>query len=335
MKKEEFKFFVGIDVSKATLDLALIKSESLNEFEKLQVENKPKGLKEIGNWLKKHQIEINQVLFCMEFTGVYNRPVQRYLDKLGAFLWVEMPVRILRSIGLQRGKSDAVDAKRIAQYAARHQQDRIRWVMVGKTQDNLKDLIRLRNRLITAKNKLLVPVNELKETGEKARSRNVNTFCAQSLKSLDRDIEKVEEEIRQLIKNEPSMEKNFQLMLSIPGVGTWTALQMVCATDNFKRLNQAKQLACFCGCAPFEHRSGTSVRGKTRVSHMADTNLKTLLTLGARSIINSKNEMSYYYHRKVAEGKNKMSVINALRNKIIHRIIAVIERQSPYLKTDT
>lgn len=333
MKKSEFNYCVGIDASKKTLDLALIGLDDLHKPEHVCVQNSKTGLKEIGSWLKGLGFKFEQILFCMEFTGLYNRPVQNYLESQKAYLWMEMPVRIIRSIGLQRGKNDKVDAKRIALYAIRHQEDKIKWVAPTETRDALQDLIAHRNRLIKVRNILLIPVKELETMGEINRSKRIKAHASKSLKSLDQDIEKTEEEIKSLINKDPHVEKNISLMKSIPGVGPWTALQVVCVTENFQRLNNAKQLACFSGCAPFEHRSGTSVKGKTRVSHMANKPLKTLLTLGATSVINSKNEMGNYYRRKVAEGKNKMSVINAIRNKIIHRIIAVVERQSPYINS--
>lgn len=331
MKKSEFNYCVGIDASKKTLDLALIGLDDLHKCEQICISNDKKGHKQIDAWLKDLGVEFEKVLFCMEFTGLYNRPLQNYLDNQQAYLWMEMPVRIIRSMGLQRGKNDKIDAKRIALYAIRHQEDKIKWEPPSETRDAIQDLLGLRNRLIRAKNMLLVPFKELETMGEKNRAKRIKNHSSKSIKILNQEIEKTEEEIRNLINKEPIMEKNINLMKSIPGVGIWTALQVVCVTDNFQKLNNAKQLACYCGCAPFEHRSGTSVRGKTRVSHMANKPLKTLLTLGATSVINSKNEIGYYYQRKVAEGKNKMSVINAVRNKIIHRIIAVVERQSPYI----
>ena len=332
MKKSEFNCCVGIDASKKSLDLAFICLNNLNACEQICVTNNKSGFKKITLWLQGLGVKFEQVLFCMEFTGIYNRPVQKYLDTQGAFLWMEMPVRIIRSIGLQRGKSDKIDAKRIALYAARHQEDRIKWILPSKTKDAIEDLIALRNRLIIAKNMLQVPIKELEAMDEKGRSANIKNHSKKSIKSLELEIEKTEEDIRTLIKSEPAIDKNINLMKSIPGVGTWTALEVICATDNFRRLNNAKQLSCYCGCAPFEHTSGTSVRGRSRVSHMAQKNLKSLLTLGAASIIRSKNELSKYYFRKVAEGKNKMSVINAVRNKIIHRIVVVVKRQTPYVE---
>ena len=123
MKKSEFNYCIGIDASKKTLDLALIRMDALHQCEQICIANNKKGLKEIAVWLKGLEITFEQVLFCMEFTGVYNRPLQKYLDEHRAFLWMEMPVRIIRSMGLQRGKNDEIDAKRIAMYAARHQEE--------------------------------------------------------------------------------------------------------------------------------------------------------------------------------------------------------------------
>lgn len=89
---------------------------------------------------------------------------------------------------------------------------------------------------------------------------------------------------------------------------------------------------CHAGVAPFEHRSGSSVRGKTRVSHHARKRLKSLFHLAAMSSIRAKGELRDYYQRKVGEGKNKMLVLNAVRNKIIHRIYAVVRRGEKYDK---
>lgn len=331
MKKREFDYYVGIDASKKTLDLAITGYQANLPRHHKCISNDKKGVQSIGTWLKELGIEFKQALFCMEFTGVYNKPVQKYLASKDAFLWMEMPVRIIRSMGLQRGKNDKVDAERIAMYALRHEDEKVRWELPGEEEEAIIDLRRLRDRLIKTKRILSVPVTELASMGEKERSRRIKSHSRKCIDMIETEIEKVEAEIQKLIKINPEMENNIELIKSIPGVGNWTALEMVCATDNFKKISSAKQLACYCGCAPFEHKSGTSVRGKSRVSHMANKPLKVLLTLAAVSVIKTKSDMAIYYQRKVAEGKPKMSVVNALRNKIIHRIVAVIDRQSPYV----
>ena len=122
---------------------------------------------------------------------------------------------------------------------------------------------------------------------------------------------------------------NVSLLTSIPGVGIQTALAFVIYTNNFKLINEGKRLACFAGVVPFPNQSGT-IRKKDRVSKHANMILKRIIHLAAMSVCKTKGELGEYYRRKIAEGKNKMSVLNALRNKLIQRMCAVINRQEPY-----
>jgi transposase len=335
MKKEEFKHFIGIDISKSTLDLALVNATNQEVPTCIEVTNDAKGMKQIAQWIRSLQLEFDSVLFCLEHTGIYGLPVLNFLTKKGAFVWVEMAIQIIKSSGIQRGKNDKVDAKRIAQYAYRYQDNRKSFSLPSENQTAINDLMSTRDRLIAARNMLVVPAREFDSVHEYNRSKRILKSGHHTLKGLEKDISEIERQVEELVKKDEAVNKNVALVTSIPGIGKWTALALILATNNFNRKMTSRQLACYCGCAPFEHRSGSSVRGKTRVSHMANKNLKKLLTLCASSILRSQNEMAEYYCRKVAEGKNKMSVINAIRNKLVHRICAVIDRQSPYLPTVT
>ncbi len=88
----------------------------------------------------------------------------------------------------------------------------------------------------------------------------------------------------------------------------------------------------FAGVAPFEHSSGTSIKGRTRVSHLANKDIKKMLHLAALVTIRKGNVMHAYFNRKVAEGKNKMSVINAVRNKLVHILLACIRDDTTHQK---
>ncbi len=101
----------------------------------------------------------------------------------------------------------------------------------------------------------------------------------------------------------------------------------------FTRYENAKQLACYCGVVPFEHSSGTSIKKRSKVHHMANKTLKKQLHLCALSAKTYDPELKAYFERKVKEGKPKMLVINNVRNKLVHRICAVIKKQQPYIKT--
>jgi len=101
-------------------------------------------------------------------------------------------------------------------------------------------------------------------------------------------------------------------------------------TGAFEKITQARKLACYVGVAPFAKQSGISIFGRNRVSQFADKELKRLLHLGAMSAIRLDNVFRKYYLRKVEEGKNKMSVLNAVRNKMIHTIYALIRKKEAF-----
>lgn len=123
-----------------------------------------------------------------------------------------------------------------------------------------------------------------------------------------------------------------RLVTSVEGVGIVTCCELLVRTNEFTAFSNAKKIACTAGVAPYEHTSGTSIRGKTRVSHKAHKGLKTLLHLCALASISMEGQMRKYFDRKVAEGKPKMLVINAIRNKLLHRIFAVVRDDVMYEK---
>ena len=151
-----------------------------------------------------------------------------------------------------------------------------------------------------------------------------------TLKSISKSIIKAEEKIRELIKQDKEILQNYELITSIPGIGSQNAINMVIATNNFKAFSSAKHLACYAGVVPFQNQSGTIIK-RERVSKMANKTLKKLLHMAAMAAIRVDVEIKAYYKRKVEEGKNKMSVLNAVRNKLVQRIMAVLKRKTPYV----
>jgi transposase len=98
-------------------------------------------------------------------------------------------------------------------------------------------------------------------------------------------------------------------------------------TDCFTTFKSAKQIASYAGIAPFDYSSGTSIKGRTRVHHMANKDLKTVLHMCAISSLASNEEMKKYFARKVDEGKNKMLVINSIRNKLLSRVFSCVKNK--------
>ena len=320
------KNFVGIDISKAWFDAAVIKTDYPTQSMHSQFTQTPDGFKKMVNWLQQQDVLLNsETLFCMEYTGIYNTGLVNFLVEQKAQLWVEMPLRIKRSSGFERGSDDKTAAVKIAAYAFRYQDKMLLWRPVDSSIEKIKNLIAQRDRVINAITQLTVPVKELAECGCNTKEvKELEKLQRSPLKALQKTKEAIEQLIVKTAQQDVEISKKIQQVQSINGIGPVTAVALLAYTKGFTTFTNAKELACYCGVVPFTKRSGTSIRFKSTVSPHANKKLKKLLHLCALSAIKKDKEIRAYFERKVAEGKNKMSVINAVRNKLVHRVFAVI-----------
>ena len=248
-------------------------------------------------------------------------------------LWVEMPLRIKKSSGFERGSDDKTAAIKIAGYAFRYQDKMQLWRPVDSNIEKIKRLVAQRDRVMNAITQLNVPVKELAECGCNKEAKELEKVQRSSLKALQKTKEAIEQLIATTTRQDIEITKKVQQVQSIKGIGQVTAVALLVYTKGFTSFDNAKQLACYSGVVPFTKRSGTSIRFKSTVSPHANKKLKKLLHLCALSAIKNDKEMQAYFERKVAEGKNKMSVINAVRNKLVHRVFAVIRDDRFYEET--
>jgi transposase len=319
------KNFIGIDISKTWFDVAVIKANQSIENVHNQFSQTPDGFKKMVTWLHKQDIILNdETLFCMEYTGIYNSGLVNFFVEQKAQLWVEMPLRIKRSTGFERGSDDKTCAIKIAGYAFRYQDKMQLWRPVDSSIEKIKNLISQRDRVINAITQLTVPIKELSECGCKSEAKELEKVQRSSLKALKKTKDSIEQLIVKTVQVDEVITKKVQQVQSIKGIGKVTAVALLVYTKGFTTFSNAKELACYCGIVPFTKKSGTSIRSKPTVSPHANKKLKKLLHLCALTSIKNDAEMQSYFNRKVQEGKNKMSVINAIRNKLIHRVFAVI-----------
>ena len=138
-------------------------------------------------------------------------------------------------------------------------------------------------------------------------------------------------EISRIIDLQEELSSNYILLRSVPGIGNVLAIYLIVLTRNFTRFNDPRKFACYAGIAPFEYASGTSVKGKTKVHPCANRQIKSLLNMAAMASIQLTGEYKTYYHRRLYEGKNKMSTLNIIRNKLVSRAFAVVKRGTPYV----
>jgi len=328
---ENKQSYVGIDVSKDTLDYCLV-SEGQQIFH-LQTENNIKGIKAFIKELLKGKIkDLNDIIFCLEHTGIYSHHLTTFLSKNNLKVWLESSIQIKKSLGVHRGKNDKIDAIRIAMYAYKNRDEVRLWEPQRKELQKLKHLTNVRKRILKTINILTAMFTEKSFYDVDIMKLAKNSTNA-SVKALRADLKEINKTILEIIKSDERLNHLFKLVSSVHCIGEVTATQIIISTNEFKNITEGKKFACYCGVVPFEHRSGTSVRGKTRVSKMANMDLKKALHMAALSAVHYKGELQDFFLRKVAEGKNKMSVVNAIRNKLVLRVFACVRDNRLYDRT--
>lgn len=312
---------IGIDISKATLDVFCRPAD-----QGFTVKNHNDGFKAFVAHLQQLLPSQASVLVVMEHTGLYSRQLELFLQTHGIAYCKVPALQIKRSMGMTRGKDDRIDARRIAQYGWLRRELLSADQPLTKNLSDLKALLSL--RLMLVRNR----------AGWRSRFKEVAAAAItvgidQMQKCIDEStvhIENVEQQIRDLIADNQALTQTYQLLCSIKGVGFIVAASMIATTHNFVRFSNARKFNCYSGIAPFKHQSGSSIKGKSRVSHLANKDNKTLLNLAAMNAVRYNQELKDYYNRKVGEGKNKMACLNAVRAKIVARMFAIIKRQTPY-----
>jgi len=322
------EWYIGIDVSKLTIDVCIL--NSLGHHEHVQLDNKASGFEDLASWLKeKDKFAYEQALFCMEHTGLYTRELVAFLLQEGANVWMESALHLKRSMGMTRGKNDKVDAYRIARYAMTNLDRAVLVKLSSQTLKTLKDLMADRERLLKAYQAFKVATQELIRV-DKNTGKEIVKLNDPALKGILKSKQNVEKRMLQLIHEDEELSKLFKLITSVKCVGDILATELIVYTNGFTKMYNTRQLACYCGVAPFEHSSGTSVKGRIGTSNFANMKLKSTLHMAAVSATRYVPDIKVYYERKVAEGKNKMTVINAIRNKLIQRVMAIVKRGTPY-----
>lgn len=314
---------IGIDISSKTLDIC-VKEESVNYF---SIENKVQVIKRL---FKKYSGE--NVMIAMENTGRYNWNLFEALEKFDFKVYVISALHIKKSIGLVRGKNDKIDALRICSFIEKNYQESREWKPSSCSIKKIKILLTERALRIKIKKQLMVQQHDYKLMKGIGLDKELKSLNVKLIKNIEEQIKSLENDIEDIIRNDENLCQQQKLIKSVPGVGQVLSWTLLSKTEGFTVITDPRKMACYSGVVPFDFQSGTSLKRRPGVSMLADKNLKTILHMAAMSAIRLDNDLRKYYIRKVDEGKNKMSVLNAVRNKIIHRVFAVIKKQTSYQK---
>lgn len=317
---------VGVDVAKASLDLCIKPGG-----ETMHVSNNQPGFKNWYRELKKKMGKGIKVIVIMEYTGSYSTRFERFLTCKSIGYCKVPALQIKRSMGMTRGKDDKIDALRIAEYGWLRKEQLTPDEPCNESIQRLKNLMSLRSKIVRDRKGYQCRLKEIKTAKDYGKLDPMIRIHERIMATLTTELKLVEKQIADLINSNTDLKQTNDFIRSIKGVGPIVAAYMICCTHNFKRFTKARKFNCYAGLAPFKYQSGTSIRGKTRVSHLANKEAKSLLTMAACCSIRHDKELKKYYQKRVSAGMKKMSCLNIIRAKIVSRIFAVAKRQTPFV----
>ncbi|MBS3739719.1 MAG: IS110 family transposase [Psychroflexus sp.] len=317
----------GIDISKDTLDYCSLNSNDVQVKNRGVLDNHPQS---IDKWLKK--FDKTKTIFALEHTGHYGVALIDCLSRNKYVFYLINPLELKKSLGIQRGKSDIKDAYRIAEYAITNKHKLKPYHLPGENLGKLKALITARECYV----KMSVQVqNSLKANEILNRTIDVKMLIKEEkkqYKSLQNSIKNIENEMQKIIKTDQDLKNSYKKVTAVIGVGPVIAIKCITETGNFNKFDNPRKFSCHCGLAPFPYQSGSSIKGKTKTHFLRDKSLKSILTKGAITAAQHDPQLKAYYNRKIKDGKHHMSVINAIANKLVLRIFAVVKRDEPFVK---
>ena len=333
------KLFVGIDFSKEKIDVAIIFAEGLTETS-MRVSNEFKnsvsGYKQLVKWVEEssNETEPSLWLFCGENTGDYSKPLCNFLYGRGFDMWLENAKSIKDASGIRRLKSDRTDANMIAEYAMRNNDKAIVYEPLSESLSQLRELFLYRQMVVRHRCSFQVRRGEKRLNMEKSP---VKTMISQSgrhiVTELNKEIEKIDKRIAELIDSDEELAQVFTIVTSIPGIGTQNAVCLMVYTDNFRRFNfDSRKIACYYGIAPFGRDSGTSVHADPHVHYMANRQIKAMLSQAALSAAKFNPVIASYYSRLIERGKKRQIVLNNVKNKLVHIVTAMVRNKQLFDK---
>jgi len=319
-----FENTIGIDVSKETIDVHNHLTGAKKEFT-----NNNAGFKQLIKWSD----PTGKLIFCFEHTGMYSLPLAVFLSTSKQPFAMVPGLEVKRSLGLVRGKNDRIDAQRLARYAYLRREEIAPTTLPSKSINKLKSLLNLRAKMVRQKAGYQATLRELRTFAKIPKKDILYASQDKLIEELNKQIKRVEDEMKDIIKGDKELNRLFSLITSVKGVGLILGTSFLVYTNCFAAFDNWRKFASYSGIAPFEYQSGSSTRAPRRVHHFANKGLKALLSNAATTSIQFNPEMKLYYQRRLQEGKNKMSTINIIRNKIVARVFATVKRGTPYVQT--
>ena len=323
---ENWNVILGVDVSKLTLDISCAERRL-----HIKIENESKGFSMFKKWCRINSIDLGKTLVVMEFTGGYEYRFLQFCES-SLIAYTRIPgLEIKNSMGMVRGKNDQIDSFRIGQYG----EEKIKRLVASKPLNtnilSLRQLLSFRKRLVRERAGLESTLKERKHMFAVNNSDKINKIIRAKMKANQKYQLEIEHEISNIMGQNEEMLMNYRIITSIKGIGKVNAWMTIAYTENFTSFANARKYAVYVGVIPFSSTSGTSVKGKPKVSHIAHKELKQELNQAAKTAMQHDPEILAYAERKQKQ-KCYSLVLNNVKFKLILRMFSLVKRGEMYVE---
>ena len=308
---------LGIDIAKQKFDVALLAD---GKIKNKTCKNSAEGFEVLSLWLEKQGSQ--KVHACLEATGNYGEDLAIYLHEAGHTVSIVNPARIkgFAQSELIRTKTDKADAGIIARFCLAMKPEP--WIPPSPEIRSLRALVRRVDSLIDMRSQEKNRISTAHES--------VLLLIKEHITYLDQEIEKIRQQIAELIEQNPKLEQKKDLLASIPGIGKATIPAILAELDDLEKFNNVRELVAFIGLAPKETLSGSSIKGKPRLCKIGHARLRKALYMPALVSIQCNPVMIAFYNRLKEKGKNGKVIVCAIMRKLVHIIFGILKSGKKY-----
>lgn len=323
------QIYVGIDPAAESFTAALYAPTLASTPAPRSFPNTAEGIAAFAQWLQSLELLPEQVQIGIENTGVYAEALCYQLHERGYRLSLLDPRKVWKAFGDGQPKSDPLDSRKIAEYAFRYADQLRLWQPQEVIVEQVRVLLSTREQLVQQKT---ATQNTRSTLARKViQTPAANRALDATLTLLKAQIDALEEELKRLIRSQPTLLQGATLLMSAPGVSWLLSAHFLVLTRGFRELPRYRTLAQYLGLSPNEHTSGTSVRKRPRSRRYGPSTARKLLHLAARSLRTHDREARHYFLRKTGEGKPKALVLNNIANQLLKRLCAILRTRTPYI----
>lgn len=325
------KQVLGVDVAQKELIVTLGKisqDHTVDLYLRREFSNKETGFSALLKWLEKHRIDGVAFRVVMEATGVYHQRFAYYLENNGLDLTIVLPNKISNYMRTLEVKTitDRSCADAITRFGLERKLEN--WQRPDPAYEFFQELTRERDQLVLER---VVIKNRLHAQKAKAwPNQEIILRLEARKKLLDQQEKEIKQQLSNYLKTQPEIKQQVELLCSIPGIGQLTAVTILGETNGFELIRNKKQLTSYAGLDVREKQSGTSIKGKPRISKKGNRHLRKAMHLPALAAIRHDERYKDLFVRLVSRHTIKMKAVVAVQRKLLELCFTLFKNQTLY-----